>query len=77
MELPHIANARISFLQSYVKNMQNNYYWQCVYLEYLDKRGFANGSAGPSWQDNNQQTVKKTKNEGKRYEHIKYTMNFF
>lgn len=32
MELPHIANPRVTFLQSYVNNLCNNY-WQFVYLD--------------------------------------------
>lgn len=68
MELQHIALARIDFLQTYMKNIKNNYFWQFVYLD--ETWIFQNGTVGRSWQDNSLQSVKRIKSEGKRYESI-------
>lgn len=64
MELPNIALARIHFLQEYVKNLQSESGRQCVFLD--ETWVFENGTTCRSWQDNDIQSVRKVKPEGRR-----------
>lgn len=64
MELPHIVNKRIDFLQSYKKVKMLNLYTPV----FVDETWiFQNGTVSRSWQDNNIKSVKSVKNEGKRF----------
>ncbi|KAJ8914221.1 hypothetical protein NQ315_003584, partial [Exocentrus adspersus] len=66
MELPHIALARITFLQNYMRNVNSERPSEFVYLD--ETWVFENGSTCcRSWQDSSKQTVQTTKTDGKRW----------